>query len=103
MLTLAVHLGAAERDYRALSHPVQRLNLAVLADLGGPKIRIGALKQPVELSDKTKVVIAPEGEARDDELPATYEDLAKDVKPGNRILLDDGLMELRVTEKLGAR
>ena len=72
--------------------------LAVLADLGGPKIRIGKLPEPVKLTEKSKVVIAPEDTAKDDELPTAYADLAKDVVPGNRILLDDGLMELRVTE-----
>ncbi len=77
--------------------------LAVLADLGGPKIRIGALREPVVLSDKTKVVVAPEEVATGAELPATYADLSRDVVPGDRILLDDGLMELRVTEIKGDR
>lgn len=72
--------------------------LAVLADLGGPKIRIGGLAEPVQLSDKTKVILAPEDDAEEDELPTQYANLAKDVSPGNTILLDDGLMELRVTE-----
>src|SRR5512140_608936 len=66
--------------------------LAILADLGGPKIRIGALPAPVLLSDKTKVIIAPEESATGEELPTQYAELARDVVPGNRILLDDGLM-----------
>ena len=72
--------------------------LAVLADLAGPKIRIGSLPEPVRLSEKMPVVLAPEESAANDELPTAYADLAKDVQPGNRILLDDGLMELRVTD-----
>ncbi|HSJ14091.1 MAG TPA: pyruvate kinase [Longimicrobiales bacterium] len=78
-------------------------SIAVLADLAGPKIRIGALPAPVDLGDKSTVVIAPEGEHRGDELPTTYHDLARDVRPGDRILLDDGLMELRVDTVRGAR
>lgn len=70
--------------------------LAVLADLAGPKIRIGDLPSPVSLADKNRIVLVPEGMEKDDELPTTYADLARDVTPGNRILLDDGIMELRV-------
>jgi pyruvate kinase len=75
--------------------------MAVLADLAGPKIRIGSLPAPVNLSDKHEVVLAPEGVATGDELPTTYPELAGDVSVGNRILLDDGLMELRVTRVEG--
>jgi pyruvate kinase len=77
--------------------------LAILADLGGPKIRIGDLPEPVILTDKEKVVLAPEGSATGSELPTGYDELAQDVKPGNRILLDDGLLELRVSEIKGDR
>ena len=72
--------------------------LAILADLGGPKIRIGDLPEPVMLTDKEKVILAPEASATESELPTGYDQLAQDVKPGDRILLDDGLLELRVTE-----
>ena len=77
--------------------------IAVLADLAGPKIRIGSLPEPVRLSDKNGVVLAPEAIATADELPTTYPELASDVSVGNRILLDDGLMELRVTAVEGER
>ena len=72
--------------------------MAVLADLAGPKIRIGALPGPVQLDEGRTLVLAPEGIADGDELPTTYSGLAADVSPGHRILLDDGLMELRVRE-----
>ncbi|MEO5511532.1 MAG: pyruvate kinase [Longimicrobiales bacterium] len=75
--------------------------IAILADLAGPKIRIGSLDAPVNLNDKHEIVLAPEGIAQRDELPTTYPQLASDVAPGNRILLDDGLMELRVTRIQG--
>lgn len=70
--------------------------MAVLADLAGPKIRIGGLPEPVTLDERGEVVLAPEGIAEGDELPTTYPALAQDIEPGSRILLDDGLMELRV-------
>jgi pyruvate kinase len=72
--------------------------MAVLGDLAGPKIRIGGLAAPVKLLDHARVTLAPEAVAAADELPTTYAGLADDVAPGNRILLDDGLMELRVRE-----
>jgi pyruvate kinase len=72
--------------------------MAVLADLGGPKIRIGALPDSLLLSDKNDVVLAPEAIAAGDEIPTTYAALADDVTVGDRVLLDDGLLELRVTQ-----
>ena len=95
----ATYQGAADivswvRDAsKAIGKP-----MAILADLAGPKIRIGALPEPVTLEEKAEVVLAPEAVARPGELPTTYPDLAGDVAPGNRILLDDGLMELRVLD-----
>ena len=77
--------------------------IAVLADLAGPKIRVGALPAPIELIDGSIVVLAPEDEATGAEIPTTYERLAADVGPGNRILLDDGLMELAVRSTDGRR
>jgi len=77
--------------------------MAVLADLAGPKIRIGALKEPVRLTEKHRVTIAPEGEQGEGELPSTYHGLARDVHPGDRILVDDGNMELRVQRVEGVR
>ena len=61
--------------------------VAVLWDLQGPRI----------LSPGETVVFAPEEVARGDELPTTYADLATDVRPGSRILLDDGLLSVEVT------
>lgn len=70
--------------------------IAVLADLAGPKIRIGTLPEPVALEEGREVVLVPADEAEGDELPTTYPQLAQDVEPGSRILLDDGRLELRV-------
>jgi pyruvate kinase len=70
--------------------------MAILADLAGPKIRIGDLPEPIVLNEKSPVVLAPEELASGDEIPTTYAALAQDVGTGDRVLLDDGLMELRV-------
>jgi pyruvate kinase len=81
------------------------LPVAILADLAGPKIRIGVLSGPIELTPGDVVTIAPEDELGpgDDALPSTYPELAGDVGPGSRILLDDGGIELRVTATAGSR
>jgi pyruvate kinase len=70
---------------------------AVLFDLQGPRIRVGALTEPLHLGAGKSVIFAPEEEAGTGEIPTTYEALAKDVRPGARILLDDGLLDLEVT------
>src|SRR5690606_28392433 len=46
---------------------------------------------------RSTVVLAPEDIAEGTEIPTTYPELCEDVQPGNRVLLDDGIMELRVT------
>src|SRR5881296_1653675 len=71
--------------------------VAVLVDLQGPRIRVGKLAAPRVLRAGETVVFAPEDIARGDELPTTYADLATDVRPGARILLDDGLLSVEVT------
>jgi pyruvate kinase len=76
------------------------LPLALLQDLSGPKIRVGRMKddQPVELKDGATVRIgtdlAVEGTA--ERIATTYEPLSRDLRAGDRVLLDDGNLELRV-------
>lgn len=73
--------------------------VAILGDLQGPRIRIGDLPSVIELVEGSEVVLVPETvDTRDGEIPITYDALANDVKPGNRILINDGLLELLVTE-----
>jgi pyruvate kinase len=77
--------------------------VAVLGDLQGPKIRVGALAEPVELKPGDRVTFAPEGQHLPGELPTTFQELAADVEVGEVVLLADGLMELIVEEVEGAR
>ena len=72
--------------------------VAILVDLQGPRIRVGDLPQPRPLVPGTEVVLAPEGEAKGDDIPTTYDDLATDARVGAKILLNDGLFSLEVTK-----
>jgi pyruvate kinase len=76
---------------------------ALLVDLQGPRIRVGTLPAPRMLAQGELVVFAPEASAREEDIPTTYEGLAGDVAPGNRILLDDGLIAVDVTNVHGDR
>ena len=71
--------------------------VALLADLQGPKIRIGPLDGPVDLKPRDRVIVAPIDKARAGELPITYADLSADLSLGDRVLIDDGRIELQVT------
>jgi pyruvate kinase len=71
---------------------------AILVDLQGPRIRVGRLEAPRLLVRGEPVVFAPEEDATPDEIPTTYRGLAHDLVPGARILLDDGLLSVEVTE-----
>jgi pyruvate kinase len=72
--------------------------VAILGDLQGPRIRIGDLTREIELADGTDVVLVPEGEERPGEIPVTYDLLADDLHVGDRILINDGLLELMVMD-----
>ena len=72
--------------------------IAILGDLQGPRIRIGDLAKPRALERGSDVVFCPEDSATGSEMPVTYEGLAKDVHVGDRILVDDGLIELVVLD-----
>jgi pyruvate kinase len=77
--------------------------LAILQDLQGPKIRVGNLpKEGVVLKTGKSVTFTTSSEAyRGGKIPLTYRKLHADVKSGHRILLDDGLLEVKVTKVRG--
>ena len=82
--------------------------VAVLQDLQGPKIRTGPLRAGqagVQVETGAEIVITTEGEVLGDAslVSTTYPHLAEDVRPGDRLLLDDGLLEFRVLETDGVR
>jgi pyruvate kinase len=87
------------QEVRRLSAELGR-TVAILQDLQGPKIRIGELAEhrPVELREGAEILISIEpGAGTPDRLTTTHPDLLKGVRPGDRILLADGEMELSVT------
>lgn len=72
--------------------------VAILMDLCGPKIRVGKFVNGcITLKKSAKVVIScGQGSGREGLIISQYKQLYKDVKKGERILLDDGNMECRV-------
>jgi len=73
-------------------------HIAIIADLCGPKIRVGEFEdgQITLETNETVVVTTRDVVGRAGLIPSQYEDLHKDVGAGDRILLADGVMELRV-------
>jgi pyruvate kinase len=67
--------------------------VGIMQDLQGPKIRIGELKAPVTVKAGEDVILGKGG------LPVQF-DLSKIVRAGQQVLIDDGLIELRVVKVL---
>ncbi len=89
---------AVYRRVRDVANKTGRRPTAVLVDLSGPKIRVGrfaggqvSLERGREVTVTTRDVMGGDGL-----VPSQYDALPDDVKPGNRILLDDGALELEV-------
>ncbi|MGZ4431138.1 MAG: pyruvate kinase [Gaiellales bacterium] len=70
--------------------------LAVIADLQGPKIRIGTLPGPRTVSPGDTLMLAAPGRGGPGDVEVTFSELAEVVRPGSEILIDDGLVRLRV-------
>ena len=81
---------------RDTAHELGR-NVAILQDIQGPKIRTGEVEGGTELVAGNRVTIAT-GDFLGDasRLSTSYDALAEDVRPGHRLLIDDGLIGLRV-------
>lgn len=100
--------GETFKNIREVSDRLGK-HIAILADLCGPKIRVGRFEDgQIELQEDgmvtvtTRKIIGQSGL-----IPSEYEPLARDARIGDRILLDDGRLELRVEEcrddELGCR
>jgi pyruvate kinase len=72
--------------------------VALIADLQGPKLRIGELGEPVVLHTGDRVTVCAEDAATDGELPVAPAVIGDVLAPGHDILIDDGLVRLRVDE-----
>ncbi len=90
-----------EKNARLVREAAESLgrNVAVMQDLQGPKIRTGEVVGGTELVEGNRVAIAP-GDFLGDasRLSTPYKQIVQDVEPGHRVLIDDGLLELRVDE-----
>lgn len=75
---------------QALNVPV-----AIIQDLHGPKVRVGALKKPIEVKVGDKVVVG-------DDFDMDY-DVSKWVRPNQRLLIEDGLIELNILKVVGKK
>ncbi len=90
-----IHLKNAQTVRGAAKE--QGRNVAILQDIQGPKIRTGEVEGGTELVEGSQVVIAPGDFVGDaSRLSTSYDRLADDVRPGHRLLIDDGLIGLRV-------
>ncbi len=72
--------------------------IPVLLDLQGPKIRIGVLKAPIPVESGEVVKFRHQPEYKDGIIPVDYKGIANDVTPNEKILIDDGKIQLVVQE-----
>jgi pyruvate kinase len=79
--------------------------VGILLDLQGPKIRLGKFEGGSALLEEGADFVITTEEIEGDSTAAstTYKDFARDVKPGDRVLLADGALELRVLEADGVK
>ncbi len=99
-----INLSHGTRDeHRRTIEKVRRiassasLHIPVILDLMGPRYRLGRFSDEVILRHEALVRLGQPGE--DVDLPVDDSDLLAALQPGERILIDNGLVELRVTEK----
>ena len=97
-----------DRTITTIRHMAQKMDvpMAILADLQGPRIRVGALSgEGIHLEAGQSVQVLgssqKEGTNRLDssepqQIPIAYPTLIQDIRPGARVLMDDGLIELIV-------
>ena len=70
------------------------VHTAILADLQGPKIRVGEFDKPIQINKGEEIVFSTK--KKKDTIFTNYQNFAKDVKANDRVLLDDGKLALEV-------
>jgi pyruvate kinase len=95
----------SHEDHLKVIHHVREINkemgtnVALLQDLQGPKIRVNEMKPGIEIVAGQELIITTREVLGTNELVSTsYENLPNDVKVGDMVLIDDGKIELKVTE-----
>jgi pyruvate kinase len=77
--------------------------LAVIADLQGPKIRIGRIGEPRSVNPGDTLVLTPPGGGAPGDLDVTFAGIADTVAPGREVLINDGMVRARVASVEGTR
>src|SRR5512136_665835 len=106
-------LNFSHGDFKSHEKTIQNLRdasrstgqrLAIMADLPGPKMRIGQFsKEPIELRSGDTFTLTTDNILGDaSRVSVSFSRLPKAVKPGDRLYLNDGLIQLEVVEILGA-
>ena len=98
-LSHGTHEGHSQRAWlvREIAAELGR-PIALIADLQGPKLRVGELEHPIVLQKGEHVVVCAEELATDGELPVAPAVIGDVLMPGHDVLIDDGLVRLRVEE-----
>ncbi len=99
----------SHEDHRQVIQHIRLINeqfnthVGILADLQGPKLRVGKIKdEPLMLEDNDEIVFVNKPcEGTKEHIYMSYQQLAKDVKENEDILVDDGKIRLRVTSTNG--
>src|SRR5690606_18704719 len=78
---------------------------AILADLQGPKLRVGVMKEEVEVNPGDEIIFATgeRFEGTKERVYMTYDRFPQDAKPGEKILLDDGKLIFEVVSADGVK
>ena len=94
----AMHIARIHEVEKAVGHPI-----AILLDTKGPEIRTGTFENgSIELkAGQTFTLANKECKGNEERCFITYDKLFEDVHPGNRILIDDGLIGLKVDKFVG--
>lgn len=80
-------------------------NIGILADLQGPKLRVGIVENnAIQLKENNCIKVTSEEVIGNSEIiNVTYDNLSQDIKVGESILIDDGKIELKVTQIIDSK
>lgn len=109
MMTIGVNvfrINFSHAEYENVAEKIKEIreinirngfNVAILADLQGPKLRVGVMEKKVKLKKgDTFTFTTNECEGTNEKAYMTYQNFPKDVKPGEQILVDDGKLLFKV-------
>src|SRR5215207_6386388 len=93
-----------QEEHRARAEAIRTMQdelgrpVALIADLQGPKLRVGELAEPITFERGQEMTIAGEDAALPDDLPIAPAVLGSVLQPGFDVLIDDGAVRLRVSK-----